>query len=105
VAIALLGLLAVMAYWFIGQFEQIFRSFGADVSAPTLAVLRGRFGWFALPVLAGLLTAAGWWRWRPALTPGRVIGTLIGLLVAAAILACLCWYALYLPIFKLGEQV
>ena len=102
----LLALLAVFMFLFIGAFQQVFASFGADLPVPTRAVAQGRAAWFALPPLALALGLMGWFRKPPAAEFRRgIIRMLVTLLVGALILASAATYCLYLPIFAMGPTV
>ena len=102
----LLALLAAFMFQFIGGFQQVFISFGADLPALTRLVVQGRAAWFVLPVVALVLGMMGWFRKAPAAGFRRVIiRMLIVLLVGGLILASVAAYFLYLPIFALGATV
>ncbi|RDZ29137.1 hypothetical protein [Lysobacter silvisoli] len=81
------------------MFAETFRSFGAELSPPTRWLVDGYLGLWVLPLLV-VLVRMYWPRRRyRALAAG-----LCGLLGALVVLP-LCAWALYLPIFRLGETI
>jgi hypothetical protein len=104
-AMILLGMASVMMYLSVAAFEQVFTSFGADLPLLTLAALKLRAVWFALPLAAFLLTIAGAKRPAPVAAPARVTRWLIALLIGSIFLFSFGWFVMYLPIFHLGSVV
>lgn len=104
-AVILLGLVSVGMFWFISAFEQVFKSFGADVPSVTRIVMNLRAAWVVLPLAALLLTIGGAKRPAPVFAPARVTRWLIALLIGSLFLISFGWCVMYLPIFKLGEAI
>ena len=106
-------LLAVTTTWIairfpatLDSFDAMFRSFGADLPAPTRLVLRLPYAWWllALPAIALLARVSA----RPRLTRAELRRMKIAqrlMLIAAGLAFGLAAWAIYLPIFKLGAVV
>jgi hypothetical protein len=88
------------------EFKGLFEGFGADLPAPTRALLAAPHLWFAFSILGLALLIWIAVRARPDAAERRkmklalwIVGVLFGLSIAWAA------FALYVPIFKLGSVV
>lgn len=89
----------------IPAFAELFAGFGAELPTPTLITLRLNH-WLWLPSLAALLV---WTKWfgavRDSYSRKRFFSLFTGIgLAVMGIMAFTIW-AIYLPVFKMGEAV
>ena len=106
-------ILAVTTTWIairfpatLASFDEMFRSFGADLTASTRLVLRLPYAWWllALPALALLARVSTRQRLRRAELRRTKIALRL-MLIATGLAFGLAAWAIYLPIFKLGAAV
>jgi len=101
---ALIGLTVAIRFPVtIGNFEELFKGFGADLPGLTRFVLATRYGWWNFVLVAvGILV---WIVRRPPVTyvaQRRQMYAVAAYAVAIGYAWCVSVYALYLPIFRLG---
>jgi hypothetical protein len=90
----------------IGDFEELFKRFGADLPGLTRFVIATRHGWWLFAIAA--ISILVWIAMRPASTGAeqrRQMLAVVACAVAFGVAYGLAVVALYMPIFKLGAAV
>ena len=101
------GLLAIAAVaavqMIVPRFEDVFRSFGAELPLLTRVFVEGRWFLWTLPLLVPIVAALVRPRSDDDTRPG-IVALLTGLAIGIG-LPLLCMLAMYLPIFGLAAAV
>lgn len=104
--VLLLAAFSLVAAFVTNQFLEVFTSFGAELPGITLFFIAARYWWWLSAVFALIPALAVSLRRRhPVGYQFRIAVTLIAMFITALCIFFTGVFAMYLPIFKLGQVV
>lgn len=99
IGVAAAALTALIPTLVVPNFNEVFRSFGAELPWPTQLLLQGYPGLWVLPVLVLLI----WWLWPTPRNRAKAACWFGALSLVLGLPACML--ALYLPIVALSQTI